>query len=117
MKKNKQHCDLTVIDDFLPEGDFKRLKMIFDNPDFGWFRNDGISGSDATMSTTQSALDNYYFVHLLYLQYRAMSTYFDMKSWDSKKNMDTDDSDYNNLLEKHNLNLKYEKIRNNSNVA
>ena len=77
MKKNKQHCDLTVIDDFLPEGDFKRLKMIFDNPDFGWFRNDGISGSDATMSTTQSALDNYYFVHLLYLQYRAMSTYFD----------------------------------------
>ena len=77
MKKNKQHCDLMVIDNFLPEGDFKRLKMIFNDPNFAWFRNEGISSLDSTMNTTQSALDNYYFVHLLYLHHRPMSNYFD----------------------------------------
>ena len=76
-EKNKQHCDLQVVDNFLPEGEFKRMQTLFNDNNFGWYRHEGISGDDATMTTTQTALDNYYFGHLLYIDYRIMSNYYD----------------------------------------
>ena len=77
MKKNKQHCDLTVIDNFLPEADFKRLSAIMNHTDFAWYRHTGISDSDSTMSATQTSLDNYFFGHIVFMDHRIMSNVFE----------------------------------------
>ena len=53
------------------------MQTLFNDNNFGWYRHEGISGDDATMTTTQTALDNYYLVHLLYIDYRIMSNYYD----------------------------------------
>ena len=77
MKKKQKHSDLMVIDNFLPEDDFNKLIGIINSDNFGWFKADGISDTDSTMNTTLNYLDNYYFVHMVYVNYRITSTYFD----------------------------------------
>ncbi len=76
-KKNKQRpCDITVVDNFLPEKQFKELTDIFMDTNTMWYRTPGIADDSKTMDIL-NPLDNYMFAHLVYAGYKPSSNSFD----------------------------------------
>ena len=65
-------ADITVVDDFLEEEDFKIVKDLFYHPETTWFIGTGISAADQTMNEF-NPLDNWYLVHTVYNAYEPQS--------------------------------------------
>ena len=76
MAKKKQLSDLRVIDNALNTDSLLELQEIFNHHETGWYKSDGISSADSTNAIV-NPLDNYYFVHLIYLDYKPVSSCFD----------------------------------------
>tara|TARA_A200000159_G_scaffold14575_1_gene12076 strand:- start:97 stop:660 length:564 start_codon:yes stop_codon:yes gene_type:complete len=95
--RKKSPSDLMVIDKFLPTNEFIQLKDIFTNQDTAWYMSNGISANDST-NLMVNPLDNYYFVHLVYLNYMQTSTRFE-----DIKNM------FETALKKH-VGMKFRQI-------
>lgn len=66
-----------VIDNFLPKDTFKAIKDICTSQEMAWYRSDGISNNDSTNAIV-NPLDNYYFVHLIFLDYTQTSNHFNL---------------------------------------
>ena len=66
--RTKSPTDLKVVDNFLPTNEFLTIKDLFVTGNAPWYRAEGISGDDSTNALV-NPLDNYYFTHLLYLNY------------------------------------------------
>ena len=79
-KKLKQKpCDIRVIDNFLPEKDFKTLSDIFFDTNTMWYRTPGISEENSTMDIL-NPLDNYMFAHMVYNNYLPSSNSWEQVS-------------------------------------
>ena len=76
-KKLKQKpCDIRVVDNFLPEKQFKELFDLFHDPNTQWYRAPGIADGAKTMDIL-NPLDNYMFAHMVYVNYQVTSNAFD----------------------------------------
>ena len=75
--RKKSPSKITVIDNFLPPEAFKQIKDICSSPDMAWYRSDGISNNDSTNAIV-NPLDNYYFVHLFFINYMQVSSHFEV---------------------------------------
>ena len=73
--RTKSPSDIRVIDNFLPTNEFITIKDLFVAGNAPWYRAEGISGDDSTNALV-NPLDNYYFTHLLYLNYLPRSDYW-----------------------------------------
>ena len=69
-------ADITVVDDFLSEDNFKIVKELFYHPETTWFLASGISDADQTMNEL-NPLDNWYMVHTIYNEYAPKSNAWD----------------------------------------
>ena len=74
--RRKSPSKLQVIDNFLPTHDFVTIKNLFTSEECAWYRVNGISGADSTNAIV-NPLDNYYFVHILYMNYMQASNHFE----------------------------------------
>ena len=74
----KKKTDISIIDDFLPEEDFKKLLGIIESPEMAWYFTPGISDDSATAQIQgNNPLDNYMFAHMFYNEYLPRSVFFD----------------------------------------
>ena len=74
----KKKSDISIIDNFLPEEDFKKLIGIIEGPEMSWYFTPGISDDSSTASIQgNNPLDNYMFAHMLYNDYVPRSYFFD----------------------------------------
>lgn len=75
----KDKCDLCIIDEFLSNEDFEKIKTIFTNENTPWFFSKGIAFPNDTIRETSDtgSLDDYFFSHVLYNNMRPQSDLFD----------------------------------------
>lgn len=74
----KKKTDISIIDNFLPEEEFKKLLGIIESPEMAWYFTPGISDDSATSEIQgNNPLDNYMFAHLLYNDFVPRSHFFD----------------------------------------
>ena len=74
----KKKSDISIIDNFLPEEDFKKLLGIIEGPEMSWYFTPGISDDSSTASIQgNNPLDNYMFAHMLYNDYVPRSYFFE----------------------------------------
>ena len=74
----KKKSDISIIDNFLPEEDFKKLVGIVEGPEMSWYFTPGISDDSSTASIQgNNPLDNYMFAHMLYNDYVPRSYFFE----------------------------------------
>ena len=74
----KKKTDISIIDNFLPEEDFKKLLGIIESPEMAWYFTPGISDDSATAQIQgNNPLDNYMFAHMFYNEYLPRSVFFD----------------------------------------
>tara|TARA_Y100000052_G_scaffold1017_1_gene871 strand:+ start:429 stop:989 length:561 start_codon:yes stop_codon:yes gene_type:complete len=73
-RKQKQKCDLKIMDNFLDEEDFKYLVDMFSHQETPWYYTPGISDDDSSAQYSGSnPLDNFMFAHMIYSDYQPRS--------------------------------------------
>ena len=74
----KKKSDISIIDNFLPEENFKKLLQLIEGPEMAWYFTPGISDDSRTAELQgNNPLDNYMFAHMVYNEYVPRSHLFD----------------------------------------
>ena len=74
----KKKSDISILDNFLPEENFKKLLGIIEGPEMAWYFTPGISDQSRTAEyQANNPLDNYMLAHMFYNEYVPRSVYFE----------------------------------------
>ena len=74
----KKKSDISIIDNFLPEENFKKLLGIIEGPAMSWYFTPGISDQSRTAEyQANNPLDNWMMAHMFYNDYVPRSVYFE----------------------------------------